>query len=138
MNDDTIHIFDVYQHPKHGLQAVRRGFSLEAFLLPAVWAVRRGLGWATLVLFVLTTAVFDVAGLMANAGVAGPLQFVTIITLLGMVGLVPGIDGFRWQAAALEREGYAHLRTVAAANRQQALSATARNRFGEAAIFVAA
>ena len=58
-----MHVFDIYRHPRYGLQAVRRGFSWSAFLLPSVWAVRRGLGITTLILIIATTLVFDVTEL---------------------------------------------------------------------------
>ncbi|MEJ2534594.1 MAG: hypothetical protein P8008_03805 [Gammaproteobacteria bacterium] len=61
MSPDTYRVFDVYHHPRSGYQTVRRGFSWLAFWLPSVWAVRRGLGYVTLVLLVATTAMFDVA-----------------------------------------------------------------------------
>ncbi len=65
-------VFDIYQHPKYGKQAVRRGFSWLAFLAPSVWAVRRGLGLVTVMLVVTTTLMFDIAQL-AGSWVSGPV-----------------------------------------------------------------
>ena len=59
-------VFDIYQHPKYGIQAVRRGFSWLAFLAPSVWAVRRGLGLVTVLLVVTTTLMFDIAQLAGS------------------------------------------------------------------------
>ena len=54
-------VFDIYKHPRYGVEAVKRGFSWSAFLVPSVWAVRRGLGYTTVVLVITTTLMFDIA-----------------------------------------------------------------------------
>lgn len=136
MHDRSVHIYDIYEHPELGLRTVRRGFSWAAFLLPAVWAVRRELGWTTLALFVLTTAAFDLARMSAES--AHPVVQIGLLAgLLALVGLKPGLEGYRWQGQALERKGYEHRRTVAAANPRVALDATIHNRFDGAPIPVA-
>jgi hypothetical protein len=137
MQDRSVHIFDIYEHPEQGLRAVRRGFSWAAFLLPSVWAVRRELGWTTLALFVLTTTAFDLARMSAES--AHPIvQMGLLAGLLALVGLKPGLEGYRWQARVLEQKGFAHVRTVAAASPRVALDATIHNRFEGAPIPVAA
>ena len=73
-----MHIFDIYQHPRYGHQAVRRGFSWTAFLLPSVWAVTRGLGFTTLLLVAATSLVFDLAEL-ASLFVRHPALQVAIL-----------------------------------------------------------
>ena len=138
MNDRSVHIFDIYEHPEAGLRAVRRGFSWEAFLLPAFWAVRRGLGWTTMILFVLTTTVFDIAGFAASLGFGSLEQIIFTVAGIALLGIKPGFDGYRWQGEALVREGYARVDTEAAATRRHALEATRNNRVGGAMIRVAA
>ncbi len=137
MQDRSVHIYDIYQHPEQGLRAVRRGFSWAAFLLPTVWAVRKELGWTTLALFVLTTAAFDLARMSAES--AHPVMQVGLLAgLLALVGLKPGLEGYRWQGQALERKGFAHRRTVAAPNPRVAMDATLRDHFEGVPIPVAA
>lgn len=138
MNDRSVHIFDIYQHPEDGLKAVRRGFSWEAFLLPALWAVRRELGWTAFTLFVLTTAVFDIAGFSAALGFGVLEQCLLMLTGVALLGMLPGFDGYRWLGKDLERKGYDHLAVVAAASRRHALEAACENRYAATSILVAA
>ena len=116
-------IFDIYQHPKYGKQAVRRGFSWLAFLAPSVWAVRRGLGLVTVMLVVTTTLMFDIAQL-AGSWVSGPVaQLLLLVILVIAFGLKPGFSGYRWHARVLEEEKFCFKCTVAAESRRQALKA---------------
>lgn len=116
-------IFDIYQHPKYGKQAVRRGFSWLAFLAPSVWAVRRGLGLVTVMLVVTTTLMFDIAQL-AGSWVSGPVaQLLLLIVLVIAFGLKPGFNGYRWHARVLEEEKFSFKCTVAAESRSKALKA---------------
>ncbi|MGB5489164.1 MAG: hypothetical protein WBN06_17365 [Lysobacterales bacterium] len=116
-------VFDIYQHPKYGKQAVRRGFSWLAFLAPSVWAVRRGLGLITVLLVVTTTLMFDIAQL-AGSWVSGPVaQLLLLIGLVIVFGLKPGFNGYRWHARVLEEEKFSFKCTVAAESRRQALKA---------------
>ena len=116
-------VFDIYQHPKYGKQAVRRGFSWLAFLAPSVWAVRRGLGLVTVMLVVTTTLMFDIAQL-AGSWVSGPAaQLLLLIVLVIVFGLKPGFYGYRWHARVLQQEKFSFKCTVAAESRRQALKA---------------
>ena len=116
-------VFDIYQHPKYGKQAVRRGFSWLAFLAPSVWAVRRGLGLITVMLVVTTTLMFDIAQL-AGSWVSGPVaQLLLLIVLVIAFGLKPGFNGYRWHARVLEEEKFSFKCTVAAESRRKALKA---------------
>jgi len=116
-------VFDIYQHPKYGRQAVRRGFSWLAFLAPSVWAVRRGLGLTTVLLVVATTVMFDIAQL-AGTWVSSPAsQILLLAGLVILFGIKPGFFGYRWHARVLKEEDFAFQCTVAAASRRQALKA---------------
>jgi hypothetical protein len=116
-------VFDIYQHPKYGKQAVRRGFSWLAFLAPSVWAVRRGLGLTTVLLVVTTTLMFDLAQL-AGDWVASPMsQILLLIGLIVLFGIKPGFSGYRWHARVLKDEKFAFKCTVAAESRRKALQA---------------
>jgi hypothetical protein len=116
-------VFDIYQHPKYGKQAVRRGFSWLAFLAPSVWAVRRGLGLTTVLLVVTSTLMFDIAQL-AGKWVPNPAsQILFLIALVIVFGIKPGFFGYRWHARILEEEKFAYQCTVAAESRGQALKA---------------
>jgi hypothetical protein len=118
-----VRVFDIYQHPKYGKQAVRRGFSWLAFLAPSVWAVRRGLGLVTVMLVVTTTLMFDIAQL-AGSWVSGPVaQFLLLILLVIAFGIKPGFSGYRWHARVLEGEKFSFKCTVAAESRRKAIKA---------------
>lgn len=116
-------VFDIYQHPVYGKQAVRRGFSWLAFLAPSVWAVRRGLGLITVLLVVTTTLMFDIAQ-MAGSFVSSPVgQILLLVGLVILFGVKPGFYGYRWHARVLEDEKFAFKCTVAAESRRKALKA---------------
>jgi len=116
-------VFDIYQHPRYGIQAVRRGFSWLAFLAPSVWAVRRGLGYTTVLLVVTTTLMFDIAQL-AGGWVSGPVGQLLLLTGLVIVfGVKPGFSGYLWHARALKEEEFAFKCTVAADSRRRAIKA---------------
>ena len=116
-------VFDIYQHPKYGKQAVRRGFSWLAFLAPSVWAVRRGLGLITVMLVITTTLMFDIAQL-AGSWVSSPVaQLLLLIILVVAFGLKPGFYGYLWHARVLKKEKFSFKCTVAAESRRQALKA---------------
>ncbi len=122
-------VFDIYQHPKYGKQAVQRGFSWLAFLAPSVWAVRRGLGITTVLLVVTTTLMFDIAQI-AGTWISNP--FSQILLLAGLVvlfGIKPGFVGYRWHARVLKEEDFAFKCTVAAESRRQAIKAANDDRF---------
>jgi hypothetical protein len=116
-------VFDIYQHPRYGKQAVRRGFSWLAFLAPSVWAVRRGLGYTTVMLVVTTTLMFDIAQL-AGKWVSDPVsQILLLIGLVILFGIKPGFSGYRWHARVLAEEKFSFKCTVVAESRRQALKA---------------
>ena len=124
-----MHIFDVYHHPKYGLEAVRRGFSWMAFLLPSVWAVRRGLGWTTLFLVAASTLMFDVAELASLLADWPMLQIPVLILMVVVVGILPGFAGYRWHAAHLREEHFQHKCTIVAGGRRQAIKAANDDRY---------
>ncbi len=122
-------VFDIYRHPRYGLQAVPRGFSWLAFLVPSVWAVRRGLGITTLLLVVATTLMFDIAQL-AGTWITSPSgQILTLLALVAVVGYKPGFFGYRWHARALQDEDFDFMCTVAANSRRQAIRAAANDEY---------
>jgi len=124
-------VFDIYQHPKYGKQAVRRGFSWLAFLAPSVWAVRRGLGLTTVLMVVTTTLMFDIAQ-MAGTWVANPYsQLLLLAGLVVLFGIKPGFSGYRWHAKILREEEFAFKCTVAAESRRQAIKAANDDHFTE-------
>ena len=118
-----MHVFDVYHHPKYGDEAVRRGFSWLAFLVPSVWAVRRGLGWTTLFLVAASTLMFDVAELASLLADWPMLQIPVLILMVIIVGILPGFAGYRWHAAHLREEHFHHKCTIVADGRRQAIKA---------------
>jgi len=130
-------VFDIYQHPKYGHQAVRRGFSWLAFLAPSVWAVRRGLGLVTILLVVTTTLMFDIAQL-AGGWVSSPIaQMLLLIGLVIAFGIKPGFSGYRWHARVLREEKFLFKCTVAADSRRKAIKAANDDHY-EKKIYVAA
>jgi hypothetical protein len=124
-----MHIFDVYHHPVYGDEAVRRGFSWLAFLVPSVWAVRRGLGWATLFLVAASTLMFDIAELASLLADWPMLQIPVLLLMVVVVGILPGFAGYRWHAAHLREEHFQHKCTIVADGRRQAIKAANDDRY---------
>jgi hypothetical protein len=124
-----VQFYDIYQHPEFGYRAVRRGFSWSAFLVPSLWAVRRGLGWMTLLLVAWSTLMFDIAQLMTQ-WVQNPLaQFLVLVGLLTLFGIRSGFHGYRWHARALMEEGFTRRTTLAATSYRHALKAFSNNSY---------
>ena len=122
-------VFDVYKHPRHGFEAVRRGFSWSAFLVPSVWAVRRGLGYTTVLLVVTTTLMFDIAQI-ASVWIKEPsVQLLLLGVLVALFGWRPGVSGYRWHAKALQDENFHFTCTIVAENRRQAIKAANDDRY---------
>lgn len=138
MNQQVTKIYDIYHHPEYGYRTVRRGFSWLAFLVPSVWAVRRDLGMLTLVMIVITTAVFDLVDLAALVASNPISQLVILACLLVLAGIKPGFFGYRWHARALEADGFRHVRAVGARSARQALKAATSEHFEPDPIFTAA
>lgn len=126
-----MHVFDVYHHPVYGDEVVRRGFSWSAFLVPSIWAVRRGLGWTTLLLVAASTMMFDVAELAGMLAGHPAVQIFVLLIMIAVVGIFPGFAGYRWHAAHLRQERFAHKCTIVASGRRQALRAANDDHFGE-------
>jgi hypothetical protein len=124
-------VFDIYQHPKYGKQAVRRGFSWLAFLAPSVWAVRRGLGYTTVLLVVTTTLMFDIAQLAGTWSASPMNQILLLAGLIVLFGIKPGFFGYRWHARILKEEDFAYKCTIAAESRRQAIKAANDDHFSE-------
>ncbi|KAA9131349.1 hypothetical protein F3N42_08480 [Marinihelvus fidelis] len=133
-----MHIYDIYRHPDYGYQAVRRGFSWQAFLLPSVWAVRRGLGYITLVLVIATSLAFDIAELLGQWAGHPVSQVMILVALSVVVGLKPGFDGYRWHARALKDDDFRFQCSVAASSRRKAIRAAAGEQPFAGAVNVAA
>jgi hypothetical protein len=132
-----VRVFDIYQHPIYGKQAVRRGFSWLAFLAPSVWAVRRGLGLVTVLLVITTTLMFDIAQLAGN-WVSSPIaQIWLLLGLVILFGIKPGFSGYRWHARVLRQEKFLFKCTVAADSRRKALKAANDDQYAKK-IYVAA
>ena len=116
-------VFDIYQHPNYGTEAVRRGFSWLAFLAPSVWAIRRGLGATTVLLVVTSTLMFDIARSVAEWANNPLLLGLFFAALVVVFGIKPGLKGYRWHARELKQEDYTYKCTVAAQSRRQAIRA---------------
>lgn len=128
----TMQVFDIYEHPRWGLKAVKRGFSWSAFLAPSVWAAARGLGTLTLLLVVCSTLMFDLLKLAAGF-VPDPVVMLTLFVVAYLAfGIKPGLRGNAWHAAKLIQDGFNRKFSVAAASRSQALSAVRAGRVRKA------
>ena len=108
---------------------MKRGFSWSAFLVPSVWAVRRGLGYTTVLLVVTTTLMFDIAQIASHWIKQPSIQLALLVVLVVIFGWRPGFRGYRWHAKALEDEHYHFTCTVVADSRRQAIKAANDDRY---------
>ena len=114
-------VYDIYEHPRHGITAIKNGFSWSAFLAPSVWAAAKGLGAVTLMLVIGSTLMFDVLKI-ASDFVPQPAVMLWLFAVSYLVfGLRPGIEGNFWHASKLRTEGFQWRYTVAANGRSHAL-----------------
>ena len=115
--------YDIYEHPRYGITAVKNGFSWAAFLAPSVWAAAKGLGAVTLMLIIGSTLMFDVLKI-ASGFVPQPAVMLSLFAVSYLAfGLRPGIEGNFWHASKLRQEGFQWRFTVAANDRSEALQA---------------
>ena len=116
-------VFDIYEHPRDGLRAIKRGFSWPAFLAPSVWSAAKGLGSTTLLLVICSTLMFDFLKL-ATGLVPDPGSMLALFVLSYVLfGLRPGTRGNSWHAANLQKEGFERKYVVAANSSGHALRA---------------
>jgi len=118
-----VQFYDIYEHPDLGYRAVRRGFSWSAFLVPSLWAVRRGLGWVTLLLVAWSTLMFDIAQLLSQWVVHPMEQTLLLLALTSLFGFRSGFHGYHWHARALTEDGYVRRTTLAATSYRHAIKA---------------
>lgn len=121
-------VFDVYEHPRLGLRAVRQGFSWPAFIAPTVWAAALGLGRVTFLLVLASTLMFDLLDL-TSMFVTHPLAMGALFVLAYVgFGVKPGFRAHRWVAEHLRDEGWQRRCRVVAASRRAALQAVREGR----------
>ena len=122
--------YDIYKHPKFGLETVQHGFSWMAFLAPSVWASSKGLGFITLLLVTLTTVAFNIATLAIRwySGF-GISPLLLLPGLLAILGLVVISRGHIWHANSLRKDGFQKQSSVVALNARQAKQAFQHNSY---------
>jgi len=126
-----VQFYDIYQHPEYGCRAVRRRFSWSAFLVPSLWAVRRGLGWLTLLLVAWSTLMFDIAQLLSRWAPNPFSQVLLLLVLTILFGFSSGFYGYRWHARALTNEGFTRRTTLAARSYRHAIKAYCNDSYRE-------
>jgi len=115
--------FDVYKHPIHGLQAVKRGFGWPAFLFTVIWAfVKRmwELGAALFAAFIILAAIET---FLEGKGYTNGISIAYIAQL--SIYIIVGIKGNEWRGNHLLKRGFEHIQTVEAETPDAAMGATA-------------
>ena len=88
-----------------------------------MWAVRRGLGYTTVVLVITTTLMFDIAEIASHWIQQPVIQLWLLGLLVVLFGLKPGFRGYSWHAQALRKENFHFTCTVIAENKRDAINA---------------
>ena len=95
IREKEMKVFDIYEHPRHGVTAIKNGFSWSAFLAPSVWAAAKGLGAVTLMLIVGSTLMFDALKIASDFVPQPAVMLVVFVLSYVAFGLRPGIDLLR-------------------------------------------
>ncbi|MWV16740.1 DUF2628 domain-containing protein [Pseudomonas sp. L-22-4S-12] len=115
--------FDVFHHPAHGLEAVKTGFSWPGLCFGLIWALYKQLWWLALGLLLLTPLLVLLV-LQLPDGLAQSKPLLIAAVQLPLFCLI-GFKGNQWQAANLQRRGFALLRRLQAASPENAVLAIA-------------
>lgn len=114
--------FSIFQHPTHGYEAVKNGWSWPAFLFTWIWAFVKRLfliGWLVLLL------------VMALSSIPAPE-----VWLVGnlIISIAMGAKGNELQVKRLRASGYEEVATVAATTPDAAVAAHLASQGDEGAV----
>jgi len=111
-------IFDVYEHPTKGLDAVKKGFCFPAAIFGWVWALVAKQWNLAAVLFALMLVINE----LTNATDFGYHVGVGVITNIAtiIISVVVGFKANEWRASNLLKKSYALRKTLQASNREEA------------------
>lgn len=120
--------FTVYQHPSHGFEAVKKGFSWPAFFFGVIWILVKRLWWLAALWVGLYVALGLVDDVVDTSEETGEQMIVYLLIGIGYLALwvVPGFMGNRWKEANLTKRGFRLLGTVDAETVDAAVAQLAR------------
>ena len=100
-------IFDVYEHPVHGYQAVKKGFSWPAFGFTFFWAFVKKM-WALGLAFFVIFLIIEFVG----SGIEGLGGELIVYIGLMVVFVIIGMEGNDFRRKHLSKRGFKKLSTV--------------------------
>ena len=115
--------FEVSKHPTLGIEAVKRGFSWPAFIVPPfIWMLAKMLWKHAGVWLLAVISVSTLVSSLENAQSAmGKIAFIALLLTDLAVWLAPACQGNRWRARDLMARGYELLGTVEASSSTEAV-----------------
>ncbi len=112
-------LFQVFQHPEGGYEAIKRGFSWPAFFFELVWAMVKRL-WA--VVGAMLLAILGTSFALSSIAGPSPEPDPDLILLWGLaIKFFLGAFGNDWVRRDAERRGFEHVQDVEAANPRAAI-----------------
>jgi hypothetical protein len=118
-------LFNLYEHPTQGFQAVKVGFSWPAFFLTAIWMMVHRL-WRLLAIWIGLYIVVHLAEgfveTLDDSSLTYLLFSVVILFAWGALCLVPGYKGNSWREKDLLNKGYNFLQAIRAESVGNAIS----------------
>lgn len=117
--------FNVYQHPLHGYEAVKVGFSWPAFFFGALWMLVKKL-WAMaglwIVLYIVCSVIEKATDQAQGAATAQIAVYLALSAAYFALWLVPPFKGNQWRESNLIKRGYTLVTTVQAKTPDAALA----------------
>ena len=117
-------LFNIYEHPTQGIEAVKVGFSWPAFFITVIWMMVHRL-WHLAVLWIGLYAIVHVAEGFVERMEDSTLTFLLLFVVLiawGALCLIPGLRGNSWREKNLVRRGYSLIQTIRAESGGDAIS----------------
>ena len=113
--------FDVFEHPVHGLGAIKHGFSWPAFFFPVIWALVKRLWLPALLMSALWLIGVAVLGWIVGSALA-----VWLLAIL--IRVFAGFHGNDWRRGHTAKHGFTYAGTEQAHTPDAAVAAVMHKR----------
>ena len=118
-------LFNIYEHPTQGLQAVKIGFSWPAFFFSVIWMIVHRLWRIAAIwtgLYIVTHFVEGFVETIEDSTLMFLLLAAVVLIAWLALWLVPGYKGNSWREKKLLRRGYHLAQTLRAESGPDAIS----------------
>lgn len=120
--------YNVYQHPVHGYEAVKVGFSWPALFFNCFWMAVKKMWGVAVLFFFLRMILENIRGGLAGSQYEPGLQALLIFPGYVAWAFIPAFKGNLWRRQSLEKRGYEFTREIEAEHLDAALAEVAAER----------